>query len=69
MFVVLLNLDVFFFNIMNSNFCYFDDVGFNYKQFGLYMVGGGWVWVDFVVEVDFSNLDMQKVGGCVFKCF
>lgn len=65
---VLSNLDAPSLNTMNSNFCYFDDAGFNYKQLGPHMAGGGWAWADFVAEADPSNPDMQKVGGRVLKC-
>jgi hypothetical protein len=66
--VVMSNLDAPTLNNVNSNFCYFDDAGYNYRQLGPHMAGGGWAQADCLAEADPLNPDNQKISICLLKC-
>ncbi len=50
-------------NTMNSNFCYFDDAGFQW-QLGPHMAGGGWAWANFVAEGTLTIGHAEKSWTC-----
>jgi hypothetical protein len=53
---------------VSSNFCYFDDAGYNYRQAPPHMAGGGWAQADCLAEADPLNPDNQKISICLLKC-
>jgi hypothetical protein len=65
--VVMSNLDAPTLSTGNSNFCYFDEAGNDYRQLGPHMAGGGWAWADFLAEADPLNPDNQKISMRLLK--
>jgi hypothetical protein len=65
--IVASNLDAPTLNTVGTNFSYFDDAGYNYKQLGPHVAGGGWAWADFLGEADPLNPDNQKVSMRLLK--
>lgn len=43
-------------------FHYYDTNGYDYRQMGPHIAGGGTAWADFVAEAEPDNPDMQRIG-------